>query len=29
VTLLDKMDVPVEKFGASSGKLELDTLAGM
>lgn len=29
VTLLDKMDVPVESFGASSGKLDLDTLAGM
>ena len=29
VTLLDKMGVPVERFGASSGKLQLDTLAGM
>jgi hypothetical protein len=29
VTLLDKMDVPVERFGASAGKLDLDTLAGM
>lgn len=29
VTLLDKMDVPVERFGASSGKLDLDTLTGM
>ena len=29
VTLLDKMDVPVERFGASSGKLQLDTLSGM
>jgi hypothetical protein len=29
VTLLDKMDVPVERFGASSGRLDLDTLSGM
>jgi hypothetical protein len=29
VTLLDKMDVPVERLGGSTGKLELDTLSGM
>jgi uncharacterized protein DUF1552 len=29
VTLMDKMDVPVEKMGASTGKLQLDTLSGM
>jgi hypothetical protein len=29
VTLMDKMGVPVEKLGASTGKLQLDTLSGM
>jgi hypothetical protein len=29
VTLMDKMDVPVEKLGGSTGKLDIDTLAGM
>jgi hypothetical protein len=29
VTLLDKMDVPVEKIGGSTGKLPLDTLSGI
>lgn len=29
VTLMDKLDVPVERIGGSTGKLPLDTLAGM
>jgi hypothetical protein len=29
VTLMDKMGVPVEKIGGSTGKLPLDTLSGM
>src|SRR5262245_2095628 len=29
VTLMDKMGVPVEKLGASTGKLEIDTLSGI
>ena len=29
VTLMDKMDVPVEKIGASTGPLPLDTLSGI
>jgi hypothetical protein len=29
VTLMDKMDVPVEKIGASTGVLSLDTLSGL
>ena len=29
VTLMDKFDVPVEKLGASTGKLDIDTLAGL
>lgn len=29
VTLLDKMDVPVERLGASTGTLQIDTLSGM
>jgi hypothetical protein len=29
VTLMDKMGVPVEKVGGSTGKLPLDTLSGM
>jgi hypothetical protein len=29
VTLMDKLDVPVEKIGGSTGRLPIDTLAGM
>jgi hypothetical protein len=29
VTLMDKMDMPVEKIGGSTGKLQMDTLAGL
>src|SRR5262249_55445125 len=29
VALMDKMDVPVEKVGGSTGKLPLDTIAGL
>ena len=29
VTLMDKLDVPVEKMGGSTGKLPLDTLSGV
>ena len=29
VTLMDKMGVPVEKIGGSTGKLPLDTLSGV
>jgi len=29
VTLMDKLDMPVERLGASSGKLEIDTLSGV
>jgi hypothetical protein len=29
VTLMDKMDVPVEKVGGSKGKLQIDTLSGV
>jgi uncharacterized protein DUF1552 len=29
VTLMDKMDVPVERVGGSNGKLSLDTLSGV
>jgi hypothetical protein len=29
LTLMDKLDVPVEKVGASTGKLDLDTLSGL
>ena len=29
VTLMDKMGVPVERLGASTGKLDIDTLAGI
>ena len=29
VTLMDKMDVPVERVGGSTGKLPLETLSGM
>ena len=29
VTLMDKMDVPIDRIGGSTGKLPLDTLSGM
>ena len=29
VTLMDKMDVPVERIGASTGPLPIDTLSGV
>ena len=29
VTLMDKMDVPVERIGGSTGKLPIDTLSGI
>jgi hypothetical protein len=29
VTLMDKLDVPVEKIGGSTGRLPIDTLAGV
>jgi hypothetical protein len=29
VTLMDKLDVPVEHLGGSTGKLPLDTLSGV
>jgi hypothetical protein len=29
MTIMDKMDFPVEKVGGSNGKLSLDTLAGV
>jgi hypothetical protein len=29
LTLMDKLDVPVEKIGASTGKLDIDTLPGL
>ena len=29
VTLMDKMDVPVERLGGSTGKLPIDTLSGV
>jgi hypothetical protein len=29
VTLMDKLDVPVERMGGSTGKLPLDTLSGV
>lgn len=29
VTLMDKMDVPVERIGGSTGKLPIDTLSGL
>ena len=28
VTLMDKLDVPVEQIGGSTGKLPIDTLVG-
>jgi hypothetical protein len=27
MTLMDKMDVPVERIGGSTGKVQLDTLS--
>ena len=29
VTLMDKLDVPVDRIGGSTGKLPIDTLSGM
>ena len=29
VTLMDKLDVPVERLGSSTGRLEIDTLSGV
>ena len=29
VTLMDKLDVPVERLGGSTGRLPLETLAGV
>jgi hypothetical protein len=29
VTLMDKLDVPVERLGGSTGRLPLDTLSGV
>src|SRR5206468_3318106 len=29
VTLMDKLDVPVEKIGGSTGRLPIDTLSGL
>ena len=29
VTLMDKLDVPVERLGGSTGKLPIDTLSGV
>jgi hypothetical protein len=29
VSLMDKLDVPIERLGGSTGKLQLDTLAGV
>jgi len=29
VTLMDKLDMPIEKIGGSTGKLEIDTLSGL
>jgi hypothetical protein len=29
VTLMDKLDVPVERLGGSTGKLQIDTLSGL
>ena len=29
VTLMDKMDVPVERIGGSTGKLPLEALSGV
>ncbi len=29
VTLMDKLDMPIEKFGDSTGELPLDTLSGV
>jgi hypothetical protein len=29
VTLMDKLDVPVDHLGGSTGRLEIDTLSGV
>ena len=29
VTLMDKLDVPIERLGGSTGRLPLDTLSGV
>jgi hypothetical protein len=29
VTLMDKLEVPVERLGGSTGKLALDTVSGL
>ena len=29
VTLMDKLDVPVERIGGSTGRLPIDTLSGV
>jgi hypothetical protein len=29
VTLMDKFDVPVERLGGSTGRLQIDTLSGI
>ena len=29
VSLMDKLDVPIERLGGSTGKLPLETLAGV
>ena len=29
VTLMDKLDVPVERLGGSTGRLDIDTLSGV
>jgi hypothetical protein len=29
VTLMDKFDVPIERIGGSTGRLPIDTLAGV
>jgi hypothetical protein len=29
VTLMDKLEVPVEKLGGSTGRLPIDTLSGV
>ena len=29
VTLMDKLDVPVERMGGSTGRLQIDTLPGV
>jgi len=29
VTLMDKLDVPVERLGGSTGPLQIDTVSGL